>query len=57
MDSKIKQSAKGRVLTLIGKINELRLLGYEDSDLNHLLPPAMEGWESELMEAYSCLYE
>lgn len=52
MDSKIKQKAKGRVLTIISKLDELKQLGYEDSDLNDLLPCCMETLEQELTNTY-----
>ena len=52
MNSKIKRSAKGRVLTLIDKIEELRRLGDEDTDLRNLLPCNIQDWEERLMDVY-----
>lgn len=52
MDAKLKAKIKGRVLTLINKIDELKQIGYEDSEIAALLP-ALEGWEDELMNIYA----
>ena len=53
MDAKTKRKVKGRVLTLISKVNELKILGYEDSEIQSVLPCNLEGWEQNLMEVYS----
>lgn len=51
MDAATRKKVKGRILTLISKINELKLIGYEDDDVNSVLP-CLETYEQELMNAY-----
>lgn len=53
MDSVTKRKLKGRILTLISKIDELKALGLEDPEVAAILPGNLEGVEQALMAAYS----
>jgi len=51
MDSRTKRKVQGRLLTLISKINELKLIGRECAEINAALP-SMEDLEQKLMFSY-----
>ena len=51
MDRTIKRQARGRIVTLMAKINELKMIGYKDNELNSTLP-FLEEWEQVLISAY-----
>lgn len=55
MDAQLKQKAKGRVMTLISKMEELQDLGREDMELNSALPCNLEGFIQEFMRTYTGL--
>ena len=52
MKAKTKRKIKKRLTTLISKIDELKQLSYEDSEINQVLPSSLEGFEQDLITCY-----
>ena len=53
MNSQTKRQLRGRILTLISKLDELKQPGYEDSEIWDALPSSIEGVEQELVGSYT----
>jgi len=56
MEAKLKAKIKGRVLTLISKIEELQKIGYETDEANNLMPD-LEGFKQSFFSVYCELNE
>lgn len=50
MNYKTKRKIKKRMETIISKIDELKQLGHEDSEINDIIPSSLEGFEQDLIE-------
>ena len=57
MNAEKRKRIKGRILTLISKLDELKQLGYEDQDIDNALPSSLKGFYQDMVGAYSELLQ